>query len=172
FRPLQFESLAVLASDRGRDRSQLSYCSELTCSSHSTALPSSFSWIAMCVIAVAGDAPCQCFSPGGNHTTSPGRISSTGPPQRCARPEPAVTIKVWPSGCVCHAVRAPGSKVTLAPETRPGSGASNSGSIRTVPVNQSAGPLLDGREPLLLMSICLLLLADARNSRARERGLW
>ena len=36
----------------------------------------------MCVIAVVGVAPCQCFSPGGNHTTSPGRISSIGPPSR------------------------------------------------------------------------------------------
>ena len=26
----------------------------------------------MCVSAVVGDAPCQCFSPGANHTTSPG----------------------------------------------------------------------------------------------------
>ena len=32
--------------------------------------------------AVEGAAPCQCFSPGGNQMTSPGRISSTGPPQR------------------------------------------------------------------------------------------
>src|SRR5271157_2556569 len=36
------------------------------------------------------------------------RISSTGPPQRCTRPQPAVTMRVCPSGCVCHAVRAPG----------------------------------------------------------------
>ena len=32
--------------------------------------------------AVAGEAPCQCFSPGANQTTSPGRISSIGPPSR------------------------------------------------------------------------------------------
>src|SRR5579864_5458745 len=70
--------------------------------------------MAMCVIAVVGAAPCQCFSPGENETTSPGRISSIGPPQRCARPQPAVTMRVCPSGCVCHAVRAPGSNVTLA----------------------------------------------------------
>ena len=88
--------------------------------------------MAMCVMAVVGVAPCQCFSPGGNQTTSPGRISSIGPPQRCTQPQPAVTINVWPSGCVCHAVRAPGSNVTLAPATRAGSGASNSGSMRTV----------------------------------------
>src|SRR5918993_31236 len=109
--------------------------------------------MAMWVIAVVGDAPCQCFCPGGNHTTSPGRISSTGPPQRCARPNPDVTISIWPSGCVCHAVRAPGSNVTLAPAARAGTGASNSGSMRTVPVNRSAGPLADGCEPLRLISI-------------------
>src|SRR6185369_3403202 len=103
--------------------------------------------MATCVIAVAGDAPCQCFSLGGNQTTSPGRISSTGPPSRCTNPAPSVTISVWPSGCVCHAVRAPGSNVTLAPAARAGAGAANSGSIRTVPVNQSAGPLLEGCEP-------------------------
>src|SRR5437763_5244617 len=107
----------------------------------------------MCAMAVVGVAPCQCFSPGGNQITSPGRISSTGPPQRCARPQPAVTIKVWPSGCVCHAVRAPGSKVTLAPTPRAGSGASNRGSTRTVPVKYSSGPLPDGREPHRLISM-------------------
>jgi hypothetical protein len=35
-------------------------------------------------MAVVAVAPCQCFSPGGNQITSPGRISSIGPPQRCA----------------------------------------------------------------------------------------
>ena len=70
-----------------------------------------------------------------------------------ARPTPDVTISVWPSGWVCHAVRAPGSNVTLAPAARAGTGASNSGSMRTVPVNQSAGPLADGCEPLRLISI-------------------
>src|SRR5918993_5915848 len=109
--------------------------------------------MAMCVTAVVGDAPCQCFSPGGNQTTSPGRISSTAPAQRCARPRPAVTISVWPSGCVCHAVRAPGSNVAIAAAARAGTGASNSGSMRTVPVNHSAGPLADGCEPLRLISI-------------------
>src|ERR1051326_252730 len=102
---------------------QLRYCSELTCSIQSTTFPSFFSWTAMWVMAVVGVAPCQCFSPGENHTTSPGRISSIGPPQRCAQPHPAVTMSVCPSGCVCHAVRAPGSKVTLAPCTNAGSGA-------------------------------------------------
>src|SRR5208282_3803153 len=109
--------------------------------------------MAMCVMAVVGEAPCQCFSPGGNQITSPGRISSIGPPQRCTRPQPAVTIRVCPSGCVCHAVRAPGSNVTIAPVTRAGSLPLNGESMRTVPVNQSAGPLLEGCEPLRLISI-------------------
>src|SRR5438309_3580742 len=109
--------------------------------------------MAMCVMAVVGVAPCQCFSPGGNQITSPGRISSIGLPQRCARPQPAVTIRVWPSGWVCHAVRAPGSNVTLAPSARAGAFAWNRGSIRTVPVKYSAGPLPEGCEPFRLMYI-------------------
>src|SRR6266853_1530238 len=109
--------------------------------------------MAICVIAVVGVAPCQCFSPGANQTTSPGRISSTGPPSRCAQPSPEVTINVWPNGCVCHVVCAPGSNVTLAPRTRAGSGASNNGSIRTVPVKYSAGPLAEGCVPFLLNSM-------------------
>ena len=47
------------------------YCSSLTFSIQSTTFPLSASWKAMCVIAVVGVAPCQCFSLGGNHTTSP-----------------------------------------------------------------------------------------------------
>src|ERR1700732_2795587 len=107
--------------------------------------------MAIWVMAVVDVAPCQCFSPDANQTTSPGRISSIGPLQRCAQPSPDVTINVWPNGCVCQAVRAPGSNVTLTPRTRAGSGASNSGSIRTAPVNQSAGPLFEGCEPLRLI---------------------
>src|SRR5436309_2751648 len=42
--------------------------------------------MAICIIPVVGVAPCQCFSPGGNQTTSPGRIASTGLPSRCAQP--------------------------------------------------------------------------------------
>src|SRR4051794_29387714 len=62
-------------------------------------------------------------------------------------------IRVWPSGWVCQAVRAPGSNVTLAPAARAGALAENSGSMRTVPVNQSAGPLPDGCEPTRLISM-------------------
>src|SRR5205085_2701654 len=104
--------------------------------------------MAMCCIALVEDAPCQCFSPGSNHTTSPGRSSSIGPPSRCAHPLPNVTINVWPSGCVCHAVRAPGSNVTAFPAARAGAVLGNNGSIRTVPVNQSPGPFAEGCDPL------------------------
>src|SRR5215216_4144044 len=107
----------------------------------------------MRVIAVVGAAPCQCFSPGANQTVSPARIVSIVPPQTWHSPTPDVTSSVWPSGCVCHAVRAPGSNVTLAPAARAGTGASNNGSTRTVPVNHSAGPFADGCEPLRLISM-------------------
>src|SRR5438552_18926237 len=99
--------------------------------------------MAICVIGVVGVAPCQCFSLGANQTTSPGRISSVGPSQRCAQPRPDVTINVCPSGRVCQAVRAPGSNVTFAQATRAGSGACNNGSMRTVPDNQPAGPFVE-----------------------------
>src|SRR5437588_8522714 len=114
--------------------------------------------MAMWVMAVDGAAPCQCFSSGGNQTTSPGRISSTGPPQRCTRPQPAVTIRIWPRGWVCQAVRAPGSNVTLAPTARAGACAWNRGSMRTLPVKYLVGPLLDGCEPFLLISMWTSLL--------------
>jgi hypothetical protein len=41
---------------------------------------------------------------------------------------------VWPSGWVCQAVRAPGSKGTVAPLNHAGSSALNGASIRAVPV--------------------------------------
>ena len=91
-------------------------------------------------MAVVGEAPCQCFWPAGIHTTSPGRISSTGSPQRWTRPTPLVTMSVCPSGWLCQAVRAPGSNVTRAPKTRPGAAARNRWSTRTEPVKFSAGP--------------------------------
>src|SRR5205823_2129411 len=72
----------------------LRYCASLTFSIHSTFLPLSDSVTAICDIAVVAVAPCQCFSPGGNHTTSPGRISSIGPPSVCAQPRPDVTMRV------------------------------------------------------------------------------
>ena len=63
-------------------------------------------------------APCQCSSPGSKKTRSPGRIISTGPPRRWQTPTPSSTQIVWPFGCVCQAVRAPGVKWTLLALTR------------------------------------------------------
>src|SRR5438309_11348604 len=104
----------------------------------------------MCVIAVVGTAPCQCFTRGGMRTTSPGRISWTGPAHCWTRPTPAVTIRIWPTGCVCHAERAPGSNVTEPADMRDGDVAGKSGSTRTEPVKNCAGPLFEGCEPLRL----------------------
>src|SRR5260370_38599474 len=104
-------------------------------------------------MALVGLAPCQCFSAGGIHTVSPGRISRIGPPQVCTRPSPATTWRVCPSGWVCHAVRAPGSKLTRAARMRAGAGASMIGSCHTVPVNQSPDMRRDGTDPDSLMSM-------------------
>lgn len=124
--------------------------------------------MAICVMEVVTVAPCQCFSPAEIQIVSPGRISSIDPPQRCTRPQPAVTIRVCPKGWVCHAVRAPGSNVTLAPDVRAGSCASNRGSTRTVPVKYSVGPLAEGCEPLLLMSIFLISLVNVSLVASRQ----
>ena len=80
-------------------------------------------------------------------------------------PHPAVTMSVCPSGWVCHAVRAPGSKVTRAIETRAGSGGAFKGSMRTVPVKYSAGPFPDGCEPARMMS--MLLPSSGANSSVK-----
>jgi hypothetical protein len=74
--------------------------------------------MATLIIAVA---PCQCFSPGGNQTTSPGRISSIGStlalhPAQSGRDDQGLAERVG----VPH-VRAPGSRVTWPPLMRVGS---------------------------------------------------
>src|SRR5712664_3940029 len=112
----------------------------------------------MCVMPLVGEAPCQCFSPGGIHTTSPGRISLIGPPTACTRPTPEITYSVWPSGCECQAVRAPGSKDTRVETIRAGASAAMIGSCQTVPVKYSLGASRVGREPARWMFILFLLL--------------
>src|SRR5512136_2689813 len=61
---------------------------------------------------------------------------------------------------MCHADLAPGSKVTYAPEKGAESFAGNRGSIRTLPVKYSAGPLTEGWEPAREM-VCDGLCASA-----------
>ena len=97
---------------------------------------------------------------GGHQTTSPGRITSIGPPQLCTRPQPDVTMSVCPSGCVCQLLRAHGSNVTYAPLERNGSAAVKSGSTRTLPVKYSADPLAEGLEPFREMSTCKSFVDD------------
>src|SRR5436305_12795209 len=53
---------------------------------------------------------------------------------------PSVTQIVWPCGCVCHAVRAPGVKWTAAAPIADASDGAVIVSMKTVPVNQSPGP--------------------------------
>src|SRR4051812_34985440 len=114
------------------------YSSSLTCSPQVTGLPvSSASCIAMCVMNRVAAAPCQWFSPGSKKTRSPGRMTSTGPPSRWQRPTPSVTKIVCPCGWVCQAVRAPGVKWTAAALS---GAAAATVSMKTAPLNQSAGP--------------------------------
>ena len=89
-----------------------------------------------------------------------------GSPQRCTRPVPAVTIRIWPSGWVCHAVRAPASNVTGDPDARAGTFAWNRGSTRTEPVKFSACPCREGCEPLRAILIACESWADAEVATA------
>src|SRR3954453_20427550 len=101
--------------------------------------------------------PCQCFTPGGIQTTSPGWIARRSPRHSCTHPVPDVTIRVWPAGWVCHAVRGQGSNVTRPPVAWVCSVASNRGSTMTAPVKFDAAPLAEGREPfgVIAMDVCL-----------------
>src|ERR1700675_169216 len=114
----------------------------------------------MWVMLVVGEPPCQCFSPGGIQTTSPGRSSRTGPPLVWIRPTPEITYSVWPSGCVCQAVRAPGSKATRLHTSRAGASVVMIGSCSTVPVKESAGARRVGLEPETWISMGLPRFVD------------
>ena len=52
---------------------------------------------ARCVMAVVGAAPCQCLTPGGHETTSPGRITCIGLPHSCVRPTPEINDQALPA---------------------------------------------------------------------------
>ena len=56
------------------------YWSSRTCSSHPTTVPSCASWMAIWLMELVGDAPCQCLMPGGIQITLPVRISRLSPP--------------------------------------------------------------------------------------------
>jgi len=92
----------------------------------------------------SGAAPCQCHSPGGVCTTSPGWISATASPRDWTSPIPSTTYSVWPTACACHAVRAPGENRTAFTRIREGSAPLAITSNHTSPVKRSAGPLVVG----------------------------
>ena len=103
---------------------------------------------------------------GRNQITSPGLISSTGPPSRCTQPKPGGDDQRLPERMgVPGGARARLESDAGRPATRAGSGASNSGSTRTAPVKYSAGPLPDGREPFRLISIASPILYEHRCDR-------
>src|SRR5256885_8512821 len=95
-------------------------------------------------------------------------MTSIGPPRRCARPTPSMTKMVWPFGCVCHAVRAPGVKWTLLAFRREASDGAATESMYTAPVNQSLGP---GLVSTLFRVICIVapLLGEDTLGRRRAR---
>ena len=66
---------------------------------------------------------------------------------------PDTTQSVWPSGWVCHAVRARGSKRTQPLLIRAGVGASMMGFCHTVPVKDSAAPRREAVDPNGLISM-------------------
>ena len=106
--------------------------------------------MAMWVIAVVGDAPCQCFSPGANQTTSPGRISSIGRAfalhaAEARQDDQRLPERMGVPGGAGAGLERDGG----AGRPVPGAPAWKSGSMRTVPVNYSAGPLAEGCAPAL-----------------------
>ena len=80
-------------------------------------------------------------------TVSPGFSTCGFSPLKQMRPTPDRQNSVWPTGCACQAVRAPGVKVTTDPPSRDGASAVITGSWNTTPVKVSAAPRLVVRAP-------------------------
>jgi len=100
-----------------------------------------------------GDARASGFSPGRKPTTSPGCIAQSDLPtavpgrSRRGRNQRLGLTDVYAGGACARLKRE-----RLRP-TRDWAWPWNNGSTRTVPVNQSAGPVLEGCEPILLISM-------------------
>src|SRR4029077_18504171 len=157
-RPLRHDrfSLSLIRTYAPSIAGAAAYSASVTWSPHVALLPfSSTSSIAMWVMNRVGVAPCQWCSPGSKNTRSPGRMTSIGPPRRCARPTPSSTKMVWPFGCVCHAVRAPGVKWTVLAVRRETPFGAATLSTYTGPVNRSLDPLVVW---MLLRVTCMYLL--------------
>src|SRR5437764_2391756 len=88
------------------------------------------------------------------------------------RPTPDRQNSVCPTGCACHAVRAPGVKVTTEPPRRDGELAVITGSWNTTPVNVSAAPRFVVRSPTritpALTGMAFSLLDDAPSLQLAE----
>src|SRR6478609_6976562 len=75
---------------------------------------------------------------------------------------------VWPLGCVCHAVRAPGVKWTLLADRREAADGAATASMKTMPVNHSLGP---GAVSIEFLVICISFsLAVDSTHRALTSG--
>ncbi len=128
------------------------YCSSLTCSSQSTVLPSSLSWMAKCVMAVGALHRASVFLRG---RTTPRRPAGSLPP---ARPALRAAASRRHNQRLPQRMRMPrrprarleGHACALHPRRL--RRASN-GSMRTVPVNQAAGPFPEGCVPARLISM-------------------
>src|ERR1700739_1028674 len=84
---------------------------------------------------------------GGILTVSPAVRTAGSSPLKQMRPTRDKQKSVWPTGWECHAVRAPGVKVTTEPPRRDGDSAVITGSWNTTPVKVSAAPRLVLRAP-------------------------
>src|SRR5258705_12484157 len=96
------------------------YCSSVTGSSHVVPSPSSTpSSTARWPIMQSTPAPCQCSSPGGVHTVSPGVRRVTVPSRETTRPAPSVQNNIWPRTWECQfGARAGGEPHDAGDQTR------------------------------------------------------
>lgn len=105
--------------------------------------------MAICVIAVVGDALCQCFSPGSNqiHIARVDFLdwAVLALYQAAAHRDDEDLAEGLDVPCRASA-GLKGHRVASRPRR---SGRFEQGAIRTVPVNHSAGPLPEGWEPIL-----------------------
>src|SRR5436309_11989674 len=101
--PIEGESIAT----------HLRYCSSLTFSIHSTTLPSRRSWMAICVIAVVGVAPCQYFSPADTRQHLPAGVLRSALPS-LSPTEARCHDEMLTEGMHMPRVRAHASNVTVA----------------------------------------------------------
>src|SRR5215217_175899 len=69
--------------------------------------------MAIWIMTLSADAPCQCSTFSGILITSPFLMTCAGFPFSWYQPWPSVTISTCPLGWVCQLVLAPGSNVTL-----------------------------------------------------------